>query len=66
MRTAQALFEQLKADARDLQTGGPDPAILPDGIAPSSDPLLAARSSTYHVSLELRTWEQATAPTDGQ
>jgi catalase len=43
-----------------------DPTILPDGIAPSSDPLLAARSSTYHVSFERRTREEASARTSGR
>ncbi|CDY79194.1 Catalase [Caballeronia glathei] len=36
-----------------------DPLILPAGIAPSSDPLLAARSSTYAVSFNRRTREEA-------
>jgi catalase len=58
-------------DRAQTQIDGPcrdivfDPTILPDGIAPSSDPLLAARSSTYHVSFERRTWEEATARTIG-
>jgi catalase len=43
-----------------------DPTILPDGIAPSSDPLLAARSSTYDVSFERRTREEASARTSGR
>ncbi|MFM0739414.1 catalase family peroxidase [Paraburkholderia xenovorans] len=38
-----------------------DPTILPDGIAPSADPLLAARSSTYRVSFERRSQEEAAA-----
>ncbi|AJK48399.1 catalase [Burkholderia plantarii] len=38
-----------------------DPTILPDGIAPSRDPLLAARSSAYRVSFDRRTQEEAAA-----
>ena len=34
-----------------------DPLILPDGIEPSDDPLLAARSSAYAVSFDRRTAE---------
>jgi catalase len=58
-------------DRAQTQIDGPcrdivfDPTILPDGIAPSSDPLLAARSSTYHVSFERRTREEAIARTKG-
>jgi catalase len=37
-----------------------DPTILPDGIAASSDPLLAARSATYSESFRRRTQEEAT------
>lgn len=36
-----------------------DPLILPDGIAPSDDPLLAARASAYHVSFDRRVREEA-------
>ena len=36
-----------------------DPLILPDGMAPSSDPILNARSSAYAKSYNLRTHEQA-------
>jgi catalase len=52
-------------DHAQAQVDGPcrdiafDPTILPDGIAPSADPLLAARSSTYHVSFERRAREEA-------
>ena len=34
-----------------------DPLILPDGMAPSADPLLAARSAVYAVSLARRDGE---------
>ena len=36
-----------------------DPTILPDGLKPSNDPLLAARSAAYSVSFNRRTREQA-------
>jgi catalase len=36
-----------------------DPTVLPDGIKPSDDPLLAARSGAYAVSYERRTREEA-------
>lgn len=36
-----------------------DPTVLPDGIKPSDDPLLAARSAAYAVSYQRRTREEA-------
>jgi catalase len=36
-----------------------DPTVLPSGIAPSNDPLLAARSGAYSRSFNLRSAEQA-------
>lgn len=36
-----------------------DPTILPDGLKPSDDPLLAARSAAYSVSFNRRTHEEA-------
>jgi catalase len=36
-----------------------DPTILPDGLKPSNDPLLAARSAAYSVSFNRRTREEA-------
>ena len=39
-----------------------DPTILPTGIAVSNDPLLAARSSAYARSFDLRTAEAADYP----
>jgi len=39
-----------------------DPTILPAGIEPSDDPLLAARSSAYAQSFDLRTAEAADYP----
>jgi catalase len=52
-------------DRAQTQIAGPcrditfDPTILPDGIAPSADPLFAARSSAYGVSFDRRTREEA-------
>jgi catalase len=52
-------------DRAQSQTDGPcrdvnfDPLILPDGIQPSSDPLLAARSAAYAVSFDRRMQEEA-------
>ncbi|WP_321842354.1 catalase family peroxidase [Paraburkholderia bannensis] len=36
-----------------------DPTVLPDGLKPSDDPLLAARSAAYAVSFNRRTHEEA-------
>ncbi|WP_321946288.1 catalase family peroxidase [Paraburkholderia sp. J10-1] len=36
-----------------------DPTILPNGLKPSDDPLLAARSAAYSVSFNRRTHEEA-------
>ncbi|HTH58820.1 MAG TPA: catalase family peroxidase [Paraburkholderia sp.] len=38
-----------------------DPTVLPNGLAPSDDPLLAARSAAYAVSFNRRTHEEAFA-----
>lgn len=38
-----------------------DPTILPDGIQPSSDPILAARSAAYSVSFRRRAGESTPA-----
>ena len=51
---------QIDGACRDINF---DPLILPDGIAPSDDPLLAARSAAYAVSFERRTREEAQAGT---
>lgn len=47
---------QIDGACRDINF---DPLILPDGIAPSDDPLLAARSAAYAVSFNRRTREEA-------
>lgn len=53
---------QVDGACRDLTF---DPTVLPDGIAPSDDPLLAARSSTYRVSQERRLAEESSAAQGG-
>jgi catalase len=47
---------QIDGACRDINF---DPTILPDGIAPSDDPLIAARSATYAESFNRRTREEA-------
>lgn len=46
-------------NARDINF---DPLVLPDGIAPSDDPLLSARSAVYAGSYRARTAEPKSAP----
>ena len=61
----------LVIDRAQTQIDGPcrdvafDPTVLPDGISPSADPLLAARSSTYRVSHERRLAEEGSAGPGG-
>jgi catalase len=43
-----------RGNARDINF---DPLVLPDGIAPSKDPLLSARSAVYAASYRARTGE---------
>jgi catalase len=47
---------QIDGPCRDINF---DPLILPDGIEPSGDPLLAARSAAYAVSFDRRVREEA-------
>jgi catalase len=47
-------------NARDINF---DPLVLPDGIEPSDDPLLSARSAIYGASYRQRTREPALLPT---
>jgi catalase len=49
---------QIDGPCRDITF---DPTILPEGIAPSADPLLAARASAYGVSFDRRTREEVAA-----
>jgi catalase len=46
-------------NARDVNF---DPLVLPDGIEPSNDPLLSARSAVYAVSYRARTGEAKSPP----
>ena len=46
-------------NARDINF---DPLVLPDGIEPSDDPLLSARSAVYAASYRARTGEPKSAP----
>jgi catalase len=47
-------------NARDINF---DPLVLPEGIEPSEDPLLSARSAVYGASYRQRTREPALLPT---
>ncbi|WP_028207619.1 catalase family peroxidase [Paraburkholderia nodosa] len=49
---------QIDGPCRDINF---DPTVLPVGIAPSDDPLLAARAAAYAVSFDRRTSEEAHA-----
>jgi catalase len=49
---------QIDGACRDINF---DPVVLPDGIAPSDDPLLAARSAAYFESYARRSREEAAA-----
>ncbi len=51
-------YDQATGDCRDVNF---DPTILPDGIAPSGDPVLAARAAAYAVSFNRRQRESTTA-----
>lgn len=52
--TINSLATEAAGNARDINF---DPLILPDGIAPSDDPLLSARSAVYSVSFTRRSGE---------
>jgi catalase len=52
--TIDALQTEAPGNARDVNF---DPTVLPEGIAPSDDPLLAARSAVYAQSYQRRTRE---------
>ncbi|WP_321916170.1 MULTISPECIES: catalase family peroxidase [unclassified Paraburkholderia] len=53
---------QIDGACRDINF---DPTVLPVGIAPSDDPLLAARAAAYAVSFDRRTSEEAQAGVKG-
>jgi catalase len=52
----RSAVEQANGPCRDINF---DPLVLPAGIAPSDDPVLAARSSVYAESYKRREWEIA-------
>lgn len=54
---------QIDGPCRDINF---DPTVLPAGIAPSDDPLLAARAAAYAVSFDRRTSEEALAALKGR
>ena len=56
--TVTALAVEAPGNCRDINF---DPLVLPDGIAPSDDPLLSARSAAYSVSFTRRAGEAKTA-----
>lgn len=54
--TLTAADTEASGNARDVNF---DPLVLPDGIEPSDDPLLSARSAVYAASYRLRSGEPA-------
>ncbi|MFI0845712.1 catalase family peroxidase [Mesorhizobium sp. IMUNJ 23232] len=55
--TLNAIEPEAPGNCRDINF---DPLVLPDGIEPSDDPLLSARSATYSVSFTRRAREPHT------
>jgi len=56
MLTLNRVETEAPGNARDVNF---DPLVLPEGIEPSDDPLLSARSSVYAASYRLRSGESA-------
>ncbi len=56
--TLTGIETEKAGNARDINF---DPLVLPDGIEPSDDPLLSARSAVYAVSYRARTGEPKSA-----
>lgn len=54
-----SIERERRGNARDINF---DPLVLPDGIAPSEDPLLAARSAVYAASFRRRAGEAGDPP----
>jgi catalase len=52
--TLAGIETEKAGNARDINF---DPLVLPDGIEPSDDPLLSARSAVYAASYRARTGE---------
>jgi catalase len=59
MLTLTGIETDEPGNARDINF---DPLVLPDGIEPSADPLLNARSTTYAASYRARTGEPKSPP----
>jgi catalase len=57
--TLTGIETERAGNARDINF---DPLVLPDGIEPSDDPLLSARSAVYAASYRARTGEPQAAP----
>jgi catalase len=57
--TLTSVYTERAGNGRDINF---DPMVLPDGIEPSQDPLLSARSAVYAASFRLRAGEDKTAP----
>jgi len=57
--TLTSVATEKRGNARDVNF---DPLILPDGVEPSDDPLLSARSAVYAASYRRRTAETAHPP----
>jgi catalase len=57
--TLTSIDSDRPGNARDINF---DPLVLPDGIEPSDDPLLSARSAVYGASYRKRSSEPATLP----
>jgi catalase len=57
--TLDSVHTERRGNARDINF---DPLVLPDGIEPSGDPLLSARSAVYAASYRRRTGETASSP----
>ncbi|MBV8863711.1 MAG: catalase family peroxidase [Mycobacterium sp.] len=57
--TLDAVQTDRRGNARDVNF---DPLVLPDGIEPSDDPLLSARSAVYAASYRRRTGETVSQP----
>jgi catalase len=56
--TLTSIATEQAGNARDINF---DPLVLPDGIEPSDDPLLSARSAVYSASFRLRAGEHKSA-----
>lgn len=62
MLTLTTVASDGRGNARDINF---DPLVLPDGIEPSTDPVLAARSAVYAASFRSRAYGSPSAPPVG-